>query len=367
MFGHANHPTNLSPFAAVHRTVTEHSQRRRRGALCFADMDPYQDPRDVAEQRIGTVLKGRWKLERLLGLGGSAWVYLAADDAGGQLVAIKVLHTPLLDHPEVKRRFVRESKMANLIDHPGVVRVLDDGMCGHNPFIAMEFLRGETLDERRQRKGGALPVDEVLWAIDQLLAILKVAHKKGIVHRDIKPENLFITFDRDLRLLDFGIARLRQLVEEEDESPFSDDEKTQLGLTLGTIDFMAPEQARGDWDNVGVQTDLWAVGATMFTLLTGRTVHDELDNISQMRAVISRAAPSVMTYAPRLPRAVADLVDHALNFHARSRWPDARMMRLALHAAYRATQGPTSSDDGRIPKPKLQFTLEPPPASIDVD
>ena len=326
-------------------------------------MDPYQDPREVAERRLGMTL-GRWKLERVLGLGGSAWVYVGADEAG-RLAAIKVLHSPLVDHPEVMQRFVREAKVANLIGHPGVVRVLDDGMCGRNPFIAMDFLRGETFEERRERKGGRLPVEEVLWAADQLLAILKVTHGKGIVHRDIKPENVFLTFDRDLKLLDFGIARLRQIVDE--ESPYPEHETTQVGRTLGTIDFMPPEQARGDWDNVGVQTDLWAVGATMFTLVTGRTVHDELDNVSQMRAVLGNPAPRVATLAPNLHPAVADLVDNALTFDQRRRWPDARMMRMAVRAAYRSTDAPPSSDDGDIPRPPLNFTLPAPPASIEID
>jgi serine/threonine protein kinase len=328
-------------------------------------MDAYQDPRERAERRLGTVLPSkerRWKLQRLLGVGGAAWVYLASDD-NGALAAVKILHTPLVSEPEVVRRFVREAKVANLIGHPGVVRVLDDGLCDQNPYIVMEYLRGETLEERRERKGGRLPVEEVLWAADQLLGILKAAHAKGILHRDIKPENVFVTFDRELKLLDFGIARLRQMVEE--DAPVSETEPTRVGITLGTLDFMAPEQARGDWEHVGVQTDLWAVGATMFTLLTGRTVHDEMDNVRQMRAVITRPAPSVSTLAPRLPQAVADLVDQALRFDAPGRWHDAREMRVALWVAYRAADSPPSSEDGEIPKPPLQFGPPAPPPSID--
>src|SRR5262249_25617187 len=155
----------------------------------------------------------------------------------------------------VRARFVREAYFANKIDHPGVVRVLEDGEDEDGlPYIAMELLDGETLEARLARKGGKLSVNEVLWAADRTLQVLAAAHKQGIVHPDIKPENLFLTHDRKLKVLDFGIARIAD-----------SRETTTMGTVLGTLAFMPPEQARGATNEIGVQSDLWSVGATMFT------------------------------------------------------------------------------------------------------
>ena len=346
----------------------------------------WEDPRGLAEQRLGSVLNGRWRLDRVLARGGSAWIYVARDQRDGGEAAVKVLHSRLVAHREIVRRFVREARVANVVQHAGVVRLLDDGTCADGvPFLVTELLDGETLEERRVRKGGRLPITEVLWAADRVLSILAVAHTKGVLHRDIKPENVFITHARVLKLLDFGIARLtpdaqRQSVRQrvmtpievlaaadDDAPPASEYEPTRIGITLGTLDFMSPEQARGDWDNVGAQTDLWALGATMFTLLCGRTVHDEPDFGKQLSAVSTRPAPSIAVFAPDLPREVVDLVDQALVFDAGRRWTTARAMRFALRFAYRAAMGEGATDDDEeegIPQPPLHVGPEPPPMSI---
>src|SRR5262249_43983251 len=125
----------------------------------------------------------------------------------------------------------------------------------------------ETLEARRLRKGGTLPAGEVLSLADQVADVLAAAHDKGIVHRDLKPENLFLSQDRVVKILDFGIARRR-----EGSEPGRGG--TRVGVVLGTRAFMAPEQARARWELVDGRTDLWALGATMFTLLSGRFVRE---------------------------------------------------------------------------------------------
>jgi serine/threonine protein kinase len=200
--------------------------------------------------------------------------------------------------------------------------------------MVMELLEGETLEERRLRKGGKLPVDEVLWATDQVLGILVTAHKKGVVHRDIKPENIFLTTKNEIKVLDFGIARYKS---------GEGAESTKIGSMLGSLHYMPPEQGRGDWDKVGVQTDLWAVGATMFALIAGRPVHDEKDLFSQLQAITRSPAPPLSKYAPEVSEAVALLVEQALQFDAHRRWSDASMMQIALRITYR------SGDQGTIP------------------
>src|SRR5262249_31230490 len=148
--------------------------------------------------------------DRLLGIGGMAAVY-AATHRNGSRGAIKMLHTEMSIDAEVKRRFLREGYVANAVDHPGTVKVLDDDTAEDGSvFIVMELLEGETLEARADRQGGRIPPGELLPLIDQLLDVLAAAHARGVVHRDIKPENVFVTTAGAVKLLDFGIARLRR-------------------------------------------------------------------------------------------------------------------------------------------------------------
>ncbi|MCU0657900.1 MAG: serine/threonine protein kinase [Polyangiaceae bacterium] len=217
-----------------------------------------EDPVEArARSRIGRLLRDKWKLERLLGVGGMAAVY-AATHRNGSKAAVKVLHLELSLDPKMRERFLREGYVANTVDHPGAVRVLDDDRDDDGSvFLVMELLDGESLEARQARLGGHLPPEEALLLMDQLLAVLAAAHARGIVHRDIKPENLFLRTDSELKLLDFGIARLR------DNSASA----TRTGMTMGTPAFMAPEQALGQSERIGPPSDLWAVGATLFSLL----------------------------------------------------------------------------------------------------
>src|SRR5580704_5934718 len=152
-------------------------------------------------RRIGFRLADRWDLRGVLGVGGAGAVYEAVGPSG-ERVAVKILHEHLADEPEVRTRFVREGYLANRIDHPGIVRVLGDGEDEQGlPYLVMELLEGETFAARQARKGGVLPVNEVLWLADRTLGVLTKAHAKGILHRDLKPENLFLTRDRKLKVL----------------------------------------------------------------------------------------------------------------------------------------------------------------------
>src|SRR5262249_41528832 len=155
--------------------------------------------------------------------------------------------------------------LANRVGHDGAVAVLDDDQTEDGVvFLVMDLLEGATLEDLA-RQGPCAP-NEVAFLVDGLLDVLGAAHGRGIVHRDVKPGNVFVTRKGEVRLLDFGIARIR-----EGSAVFA---PTRSGALLGTPGFMAPEHARGRWDEVDARTDLWAVGATMFRLLAGRPVHE---------------------------------------------------------------------------------------------
>ncbi|APR81605.1 serine/threonine protein kinase [Minicystis rosea] len=290
--------------------------------------DPEEALRERANARIGRVLREKWRVDRLLGLGGMAAVYAATHVNNGRRVAIKLLHPELSTNTEVRTRFQREGYVANKLEHPGAVGVLDDDTAEDGAaFLVMELLEGETLEDRRERSG-VLPVHEVLSLADRLLDVLAAAHAKGIVHRDIKPENVFLTREGTVKVLDFGIARMREL------------QSARLTMTssgaIGTPAFMPPEQARGRWDEVGPQSDIWAVGATMFTLLAGRLVHNA-DTVNElMLAAMTKPAPPLGQAMPGISPVVAHLVDRALAYDIKTRWPDARSMQTALRAAYQS-------------------------------
>src|SRR6185295_7516088 len=161
-----------------------------------------------ARDRLGQTLGGKYVLEDVFGVGGTAVVY-RAKRPDGSVVALKMLHDYLCTSESVCRRFRREAYVANILEHPGTVRVLDDGVTDDGAlYLVLEPLTGESVEERRLRFGGTLPVEEVLIIADQLLAVLEIAHAKNVVHRDIKPSNLFVNDALELKVLDFGIARI---------------------------------------------------------------------------------------------------------------------------------------------------------------
>ncbi len=279
----------------------------------------------TGEPRLtGRLLDGRWRVGALLGRGGMSSVYEAVH-RNGRMVAIKVLLPGLATSTRARARFLREGYIANRIAHPGIVSVIDDGVTDDGMlFLVMELLAGATLEQHCRAGGGRLPENEVLAVADAVLDILATAHAENVVHRDIKASNIFLTADGTLKLLDFGAARLR-----ERSSALTD---TATRDVLGTPGFMAPEQARGRWDEVDARTDLWALGATMFRLLTGRLVHEAETPHEAIIAAAVTPAPSLASIDAGLVSA-APIVDRALALDRRDRWPNAGAMLAAVRPA----------------------------------
>lgn len=294
-----------------------------------------------ARDRLGQALGGKYVLEDVLGVGGTAVVYRARRP-DGTVVALKMLHDYLCKSDEVCRRFKREAYVANILEHPGTVRVLDDGTTDDGvAYLVLEPLDGESVEERRLRFGGQLPLDEVLVIAEQLLTVLDIAHAKSVVHRDIKPSNLFVDENLRLKVLDFGIARIV------DEGSAT---STKTGQMVGTPAFMPPEQALSRPREVDARTDLWAVGATMFTLLSGQHVHLAESSSEHLVKAATLHARSLAKALPGVPEHVEALVAKALAFSKEDRWPSARAM-LAQLARVRL-------DPGR----RLGTSTTPPPA-----
>lgn len=302
-----------------------------------------------ATARVGSLLAGKWRLEKLLAVGGMAAVYSAVHK-NGRRVAIKVLHEEFSDRKDAKERFLEEAYAVNHVGHPGTVPVLDDDVAPDGcAFLVMELLEGETLDERWSRAGQVLPSLEVLILVEALLEVLGAAHDRGIVHRDIKPDNVFLTNSGEVKLLDFGIARMaasqRTL-------------KTQVGSIMGTPSFMAPEQARGRWGEVDEQSDLWSVAAVAFALLSGRLVHDAETTNETLSAAMTNPAPPLRTLAPHLPADIAAIVDRGLAFEKRHRFDSAAAMGDAVRLVRERIEAELLDGGRSSSPPKAGQTIE---------
>jgi serine/threonine protein kinase len=297
---------------------------------------PGDDLQARARSLVGETLSGKWHLDELLGSGGMAAVYRATH-RNGKHAAIKLLHAELAMDASLRKRFLREGYAANAVDHEGAVKVLDDGVTDDGAlYLVMELLEGMSLHTRWERMNCRFSPRETLSVAHSVLGILVAAHAKGIVHRDIKPDNIFLTRDKRIKLLDFGLARLR----DKDPSPssmrgrFDTPTKTGKGELLGTPSFMAPEQALARTEDIDGRTDVWSVGATMFTLLTGRAVHEAATPHEQLIMAATKPAPSLLDVDDSLPDAVRSVVDRALAFNKVARWPDAKSMLQAVATAY---------------------------------
>jgi serine/threonine-protein kinase len=238
-----------------------------------------------------SLVAGRYELVRPLGHGAMATVDLAQDVELDRPVALKRLAENLARDEDLRRRFVREARLAARLAHPNVVRVFDVGEDEGRPFIAMEYVEGETLAELVARRG-SLPAAEVATLGVQMCAALAAAHAAGLVHRDVKPQNLLLGSDGVLKLGDFGIAVGHEGTR-----------LTMEGTVLGTAGYLAPEQARGE--QVTAAADIYAVGAVLYELLTGEPPRS-VSTLADLGAEGGFDPPDV---AARAPTAPPDLVE----------------------------------------------------------
>ena len=273
---------------------------------------------EIARARLGTNVRGKWTLDGLLGVGGMAAVY-SATHRNGARVAIKMLHPMLAASSLVTERFVREGYVANKVEHPGVVRVIDDDVAEDgSAFLVMDLVLGRTLAERAL--DDLLEDAELLDVAEQLLDVLVAAHAKGVVHRDLKPENLLVDTDGKIHVLDFGIARLLE------DASSANASASKTGQGAGTPGFMAPEQVLGHASDISARTDLYAVGATLFALSSGDFVHAAESPQELAIKVATEPARSLGSVAPRIAPDLVALVDRATRTSPADRFPDARTM-----------------------------------------
>jgi eukaryotic-like serine/threonine-protein kinase len=262
-----------------------------------------------------TLAAGRYRIERTLGNGGMAVVYLAHDEKLHRRVAIKVLAEYLAGDDNFRARFLHESKLASRLSHPNVVQVYDAGETDGSPYIVMEYVPGDTVAQR-----GKLSHAEVVPLALQACAGLQHAHSAGLIHRDVKPANLLVREDDVLKVADFGIARAAELTR-----------LTQHGTVLGTAAYLSPEQAAGE--EVTTATDIYSLGAVVYELLTGRAPYE----FASLAELAAQQRGGVITplrdLEPSVPEPIEAAVMHALAGEPRFRPPSAADFARELAAA----------------------------------
>ncbi|HEY7368918.1 MAG TPA: serine/threonine-protein kinase, partial [Thermoanaerobaculia bacterium] len=277
---------------------------------------------------------GPYSILAPLGAGGMGEVYRARDNRLSRDVAIKVLPAAYAQDPDRLRRFRQEAIAASALNHPNILTVHDVGDVEGAPYVVSELLEGETLRERLT--SGPLPSRKAVEIGIQIADGLAAAHEKGIVHRDLKPENLFLTTDERVKILDFGLAKRSRPDEgrESGSGAKTVTAGTQSGVVLGTLGYMSPEQVRGH--SADHRSDIFALGATLYEMLTGRRAFAGASPADTMSAIL-REEPALLPSAPDFPPALAQIVRRCLEKSPVERFQSARDLRFALQESLRGS------------------------------
>jgi tRNA A-37 threonylcarbamoyl transferase component Bud32 len=276
---------------------------------------PHPHPDQAAREPLGA----RYRLERALGSGASATVWIAFDTVLERRVAVKILAEGLAGEPDRLERFRREARALAKLGHPHIVTVIDVGEEAGTPFIVLEYIAGETLKERLRRVG-RLPVDEAIAYTIEVARALAAAHERGIVHRDVKAQNILLDPDGGAKLTDFGIARSGAEVA-----------LTQGGRVLGTTDYVSPEQALGH--EVGGPSDLYSLGIVLYEALTGGVPFTGSSQLAVATMHVRAQMPDVQRSRPEVSATLAAVIDHATAKRPDRRYPDAHTMIGELERA----------------------------------
>src|SRR5688572_5049482 len=279
---------------------------------------------------------GTYKIEKLLGAGGMAEVYLARDSKLDRMIALKILPWHFLADADRIARFRREARALTSLNHPNLITIYEVGEANGLHFIATEFVEGQTLSLLRTK----LSVKELLSIVAQVAEALAAAHQSGVVHRDIKPDNVMVRPDGYVKVLDFGLVKLMEV-----SSDRQDVANTQLGVAMGTLSYMSPEQAAGE--PIDHRTDIWSLGVVLYELVTGQRPFTGDSRQVTINSILSQDPAAASVINPNLPAELDQVLNKALEKDRELRYQTASDFRADIRRVLRAIDSsPSGSQVG---------------------
>jgi len=249
---------------------------------------------------------GRYEILEEIGRGAMGVVFKGRDPLIGRDVAVKTIATGVAEGIDLRERFYREAKAAGVLQHPNIVTIYEMAESGGTPFIAMEYLEGESLEKLIARKA-PLPLATKVGYVVQACRALEYAHRRGVIHRDVKPANIMVTRDGVVKVVDFGIARL------------ADTSKTQTGMLLGTLAYMSPEQVRGQ--QADARCDIWAMGVVLYELLAYQRPFTGENHAALLLSILQKEPPPIRQFVPECPVALERVISKSLRKDEKERYP----------------------------------------------
>jgi serine/threonine-protein kinase len=327
--------------------VSSATSARRNNSRTFVrradDKNTSLEPTPLKE---GTRL-GRYEIRSKIGEGGMGEVYLAQDTELGRTVAVKVLSADVAADKRRMNRFVQEARAASALNHPNILTIFEIGRADGVPFIATEFIDGETLRERL--RSSPLKLGDALDIAAQTAGALAAAHAASVVHRDVKPENIMLRRDHVVKVLDFGLAKLT-----EDRTSLNPDAPTRLlvntdsGVVMGTAQYMSPEQARGL--AVDARTDIFSLGVVLYETVAGRAPFEGATQSDVLVSILDREPPPLARFAPDVPPELERIVTKALAKDREARYQTMKDLAIDLRALKQRLE--VEAEIGRTQEPR---------------
>lgn len=279
-----------------------------------------------------------YKIEKLLGAGGMGEVYLARDTKLKRLVALKILPWHFVADAERTARFRMEARALSTLNHPNLITVYEVGEADGLHFIATEFVEGKTLSALRQK----LSLRELLSIVAQVAEALSAAHQAGIIHRDIKPDNVMVRPDGYVKVLDFGLVKLTEVAASKTSQEMA---KTQLGVAMGTLAYMSPEQAAGE--QIDHRTDIWSLGVVLYELITGKKPFTGETRQETVNAILSSEPDPPTSIDASLPSEINAILNKALEKDRELRYQTASDFRADIRRLLRMIDSAATASNPR--------------------
>jgi len=267
-----------------------------------------------------------YRIHELLGEGGMGVVYKATDTRLDRPVAMKFLSEQFSREPQALERFRQEARAASALNHPQICTIYDIGEHNRQPFIVMEYLEGESLKDRILK--GPIPTEQLLDISIQISSALEAAHAKGIIHRDIKPANIFLTRSNQVKILDFGLAKLAPGQAGSDSTTLGTSAKTAMGTTVGTVAYMSPEQARAE--EIDPRSDLFSVGVVLYEMATGQQAFAGASIAVVYDSILNRDPAPPARLNTSIPTQLDQTIQKALEKDRRMRYQHCSELRTDL-------------------------------------